>query len=671
MNSIAIFAILFLLGFGFVIYAVPGAQAVSWPASSSSATSSTSAQSNEVYYRLDQVAPVAVGANASGYAGITITGPALSLEWSVSSAHPGEQLQMVMETASSSGTTKSFTFATVQVSTSGAAGSTGTATLDPGYYYVGLIVVDPSTIARTTVFVSDPASIQVAIASSPTTPTTTAIGNSLSYSLVPLPVYLRQPAPANYSFKEGGALIVTSGDQLQLTTSFIGSADTAFTNVIQTANRNITVGKVTTTSSGGGVFKGNVTLDPGTYQVGVLLFASGDTASPAAVSVPRAIQVTLPPTATSTSSSTSSSSSSSTSSRSSTSESTTTTSTASTSTHSSSATTSSSATSSASPESVNQLEFTPMTSASTPRGYQYGEGGGAYSVTGGNIYFSLGFTGQNPATHYSLVLSVNGTARTIGDYTTNSNGGGTVAASTTLGAGRFALSMTIFDLSTFDQPTAVLASVPSSFSVNAYGTPTTTTTARSTTSSFLVSPTLNGPEWTFKLTQAVVENVPKGYRFASTGTAVVTLDTEYSLLNVELGFQDANPSTTYTAAMILNGTSVNLGTLTTNRAGGAVLQSSIQVSAGKYLFGIQVYDISDIAAFKADGPVLVMVNDPNSQLAVVVPPMGTSSSTSTSSASSSQGSTTSSQPEVTSTVTKTVTTINAGTKRSKRRFRTP
>ena len=33
-----------------------------------------------------------------------------------------------------------------------------------------------------------------------------------------------------------------------------------------------------------------------------------------------------------------------------------------------------------------------------------------------------------------------------------------------------------------------------------------------------------------------------------------------------------------------------------------------------------VYDVSDIAAFKANGPVLVMVSDPNTQLAMIVPP---------------------------------------------------
>jgi hypothetical protein len=166
--------------------------------------------------------------------------------------------------------------------------------------------------------------------------------------------------------------------------------------------------------------------------------------------------------------------------------------------------------------------------------------------------------------------------------------------------------------------------------------------------------------WTFKLTAAAISDVPSGYRFAKSGTAVVSLDSEHSLLNVVLGFQDANPSTAYSAVLVLNGSSINLGSMTTNKAGGAVLHSSIQVNPGTYLLGLMVFDVSDIAAFKASGPVLVMLSDPNTQLAVIVPTAGGgSSATSETNSSSSQGSTTSQSP-VTSTGTTTVTTMKAG-----------
>jgi hypothetical protein len=653
---LASLAILFLLGFGFVVYAVPGTVSPS-PLERSSSTTAPSGQSNTVYFHLVQVAAAAgtPGANASGYAGIAISGQSLSLEWSVTGAVPGEELQLMMAAvaATSTGTNKSFTFATVEVGPHGAAGSTASATLVPGYYSIGLIVVDPTTNAHSTVFTSDPASTQVAIASSQTTQTqtATAIGRGLSYSLVPLPVYLDNEAPSNYSFREGGALIVVSGNQLRVTTSFLGAPATQFFTVVQTAHQNVTAGAVTTSSTGGGVFKGNVTLAPGTYQIGLLVYVSGNTASPVAVSIPRSIQITLPVT-TAASSTTTTTKSSSSSSSASNEEHSTTTSTSHIATTSTSTTESSHA--------VDQLQFAPVTTSSAPNGYLYGKGGGGYAVTGGSIRFSLAFTGQNPTAHYSLVLSVNGTSRTIGDYTTNANGGATTGASTTLGTGSFVLSLSVVDLSSFNSPTTVLASVPSSFTVSTHATSASTTSTRTTESSTTTEIPRGGSEWTFKLIPAVMSDVPSGYRFATSGTAVVSLDSEHSLLKVVLGFQDANPSTSYSAVLVLNGSSINLGSMTTNRGGGAVLHSSIQVSPGRYLLGLMVYDLSDIAAFKASGPVLVLLSDPNTQLAVIVPIASAESSTASTTSSSASQSSTASQSVVTSTVTTPATTMSEG-----------
>ena len=371
--------------------------------------------------------------------------------------------------------------------------------------------------------------------------------------------------------------------------------------------------------------------------MGVLIFVSSLPASPVGVSDPRATHVTLPASG-QTSSTTTTTSSSRSSSRASTSV------------------------TSQSPQAANELDFSPITAPAATRGYDYGEGGGAYSVIGGSVYFSLGFTDQNPRTHFSLVLSVNGTARTIGNYTTNANGGASVGASTELGTGRFVLSLTVFDLSSFDQPTATMETTPSTFIVNAYGTSVSTTltataTAGTTTSGPSAPEAPGGPEWAFQLVPASLEFVPTGYRLVASGTALVSLDAEYSLLNVQVGFQGANPSTTYTAALLLNGTSVNLGTMTTSKSGGADLRSSIQVRAGTYLMGLTVFDISNIAALKASGPVPVMVTSPVTELAVI-PPSAGSTTTSTTSSSASESSTT--QTAVTSTVTETVTTLSAG-----------
>ncbi len=361
-----------------------------------------------------------------------------------------------------------------------------------------------------------------------------ALGNSLSYALVPFPVYLHQDAPSNYPFKEGGALIVVSGNQLRLTTSFLGSANTAFTNVIQTSAQNITVGTVTTGSSGAGVFKGNVTLASGTYQVGMLIFASGKLSSPVAVSIPRTIQVTLSPT-----------------------------------TGGSSGTTSSNATRSPSSSS---------TSSSTT-------------------------TGSRSATPHS---SENENAPT--NHTT------------------------------------------------------TTQTHNTTTASSSTQNGTKGHSWSFKLAAAITADAPGGYRYASSGTAVVTLNSPFSLLDVELGFKDANPSTTYNAVLVLNGTSINLGTMTTNKGGEAELHANTQVGPGRYLLGVMVYDVSDVAAFKAQGPVLVMVSDPKTQLAVIVPPNTEhgSTTTTTNSAGGPESEGSSTQSSLSSLVTRSATTISAG-----------
>lgn len=657
-HFLAIFAIIFLLGFGFVVYAVPGA-VTSADSSSTTASAAATAQTGTVYYTLVSVSPTAKGSNASGYAGVSVSGQTLTLEWSVSKAPPEEQLQMVMlVTPTTGGATKSFTFTTVTAATTGNAGGSGTATLDAGHYNVGLSVVDPSTDARTPVLASNPATAQVAVPSSqPVQTTPTAVSNALSYSLVPLPVYLGGSAPANYSFKEGGALIVAYGDQLFVTTSFIGAPGTRFYNVLQTATQNSTIGVVTTTSIGGGVFKGNVTLSPGTYQVGLLIYAAGVTASPVAVSVPRSIQITLPGSTATTSTGTHTSSSS--------------TSTASTSTRESTSSeshTTSTSTSSTPAEGVNQLQFVSVTGSAAPEGYLYGKGEGGYAATNGYVYFSLSFTGQVPNSRFAVVLAVNGTAKTIGNYTTNSDGGANLGVNTYLGAGRFVLGVSIADLSNFKAPATVLVSVPSVFVVQSHVTTSTTTSSTTTLSSTSVAHSTaatsttttspaerpQGPVWTFKLVPAVVPATPLGYRFATSGTAVVTLDARYSLLNVVLGFQDGNPSTTFNAALMLNGTEVNLGTMTTNKGGAGELHSSIQVSPGQYSLGVVVFDVSDIPGFGATSPVLVLVSDPATQTAIITPPIGLEQSSTTTENS------TVSQTVVTSTITTTVTTIKGG-----------
>lgn len=448
----------------------------------------------------------------------------------------------------------------------------------------------------------------------------TAIGAGLSFALVPTPVYMRQQVPANYPFKQGGALIVMSGDQLQLRTSFLGMPGASFSTIVQTAGENITAGVVTTGPDGGGVLRSNVTLSPGTYAVGLLVFLSGGSGGPVALSIPRQIQITLP-----------SGSQGST-------ESTTTT-----------ANTTSPSQVSGGSQAVRQLQFVPLPGQAVTKGYPYGRGGGGFAVVGGTITFSLAFSGQSPDALFSLVASVNGTARAIGNYTTDANGDGHIAAATRLGTGTFVLSLSVVDLTTFAAPTPVLVSVPPTFTVEANGISTPPAPPSNATAT-------RGPVWAFKLQPAALGSVPAGYRFATSGTAVVSFDARSSLFGVVLGFQNANPSTTYYADLVLNGTSSNLGSMTTNRDGGVELQSSVQANPGTYQLGIAVYDVSDVAAFNASAPVLVMVSDPETEL-VVVGPLGAGGPATTLAINS-----TSSQSSSSSTITTAATTESAGTK---------
>jgi len=440
-------------------------------------------------------------------------------------------------------------------------------------------------------------------------------GKGLSFALLPTPVALHQPIPANYPFKEGGALVVASGDELQVKVSFIGAPNTTFDIVVQTADGNSTVGSVVTGPRGAGIFQGNLTLQSGTYEVGLLVFVSGQLASPVGLSVPRDIQVTLSNTG------------------------------------QASTTTSSSSTVSPPPQAADALTFAPISVPNAPPSYSYGAGGGGYAVVGGGVRFSLNFSGQSPSTDFALVLSVNGSAKTIGQYATNAEGKGSIAAGAQLGHGTFVLGLSVVDQSTFPAPTPVLSSIPASFTVSigqAGPTPAPP------------PPPAGGLVWSFRLVPATNVSAPEGYRFPTTGTAVVSLDPRSSLLDVVVGFQDANPSTTYDAALVLNGTSVDLGTMTTNRQGQAVLHSTIQESPGDYLMGVSVYDVSDAAAFKAGSPVLVLVSDPGAQLAVLVPPSAVFPSSTLFTASNGSQSATSSS--VTTGVTTTATTMSAGTK---------
>jgi hypothetical protein len=469
------------------------------------------------------------------------------------------------------------------------------------------------------------------------------LGYSATYSLVPLPLYLHQPMSDNFPFKEGGALLVAYGTLLELRTSFLGAPDTTFVTVVQTAEQNITAGTTTTSNDGAGSFRGNITLSPGTFQVGLLVYVSGNDSAPVALSSPRETQVTLGTSTSSTQSSTT--------------ESQTRSETEGSGSSSTTQTSLSTSSSESQSQVVQRLHFVPAPDPLPRANYPYGNGTAGYVTADGSIYLSLAFTGQSPNARFSLLLSVNGTSETIGNYTTDSSGSGHLGANSRLGQGTFVLSLTLVDLTSFGQPTPVLVGDPRSFTVETHSSTTISTTSATTSANETESSTTfgspDGQAWAFKLVPAHPSSIPPGYRFAASGTAIVSLDHHDDVLNVVLGFQDANPSTAYEAVLVLNGTDQVLGSMTTSRGGSVELHSSVQVNPGSYLLGVKVYDVSNAAAFNASSPVLVMVSSPATQLALVRHQQGGGSTISTNS--------TVSEPPSASTSASTITTESEGT----------
>lgn len=443
-------------------------------------------------------------------------------------------------------------------------------------------------------------------------------GGGLSFALVPTPLYLHQGASGDYPFKQGGALVLVLGDTLEVRTSFQGARGTAFSIVLQTADRNLTVGQTVTGRDGQGQFQGNVSLSPGTYNVGILVFSGGP--GPVAVSVPRSLQVELAGGSQTKSTTTTSTSSESSSVRS----------------------------QYGSTSTLGQIYLVPS-NAPPASGEDQARGRGGYSVIGGNITFNLAFSGQSPGSLFSVLLLVNGSSRSLGNYTTDSDGAGSFDASAALGTGTFSLGLEVVELGRSQTPAPVLVSSPATFTVQAVSF---STSAQSPPpGSANATANARGPVWTFLLQPSPQAAAPEGYRFAGSGSALVSVQARGPpALGVELSISGANPSTSYNADLVLNGSDLSLGSMTTNRLGDVTLRSSVPVAPGTYMLGLAVYDTSNAEEFKLNSPAPVMVSDPASQLAIVgqAGPALTSTASSTSNSSSTRE------------VVTAVTTVNAG-----------
>jgi hypothetical protein len=583
-SGVTVILVVLLLAGGVLVYAAP-------PAAS---PLDDNLPASTLTFGLAPVAAPSAQTNpgATGKASLYVQGQTLGIEWAAYNLSPGIPVELAM-VVNSSGHSATQVLSTVVTSSEGNAGSTASTTLGPGSYAVGLRVYETESSAAGVLLLSSmPAFASLTIGSSSYTEQYTSTEDhtggtgSYGFTLVPMPTLIHQSTPQDYPFKEGGAVIQVYGDVMAVSLSFLGTPNTQFKLVLSRGDSNETLGTITTGGSGGGVLKTTQTLSPGVYSLGLLIFAGGDNGALVAQSVPRSVSIVIASNAGTVTQST-----------------TTTTTSTEQNYH---------------PESGSGLfELAPVTSTSAPSGYLYGTGKVEYATTGAQLLFSGVFAGQNPNTHYLFAITVNGSAKQVGDYTTDQYGTGHLGASVTLGQGTFAIGVEVLDASTFSTPTVVLAGNPTSilFHFNLHGETETSSTFSHTVS----SSTGNENEYQngIRLVPAPFPNAPGNYRFGA-GTAIVYA--QHGYLALEVGITRANPSTGYEVALSLNGTQTNIGTMTTNGDGSAYFKNAIQVNPGTYVLRIVLYDAT---SFKESSPVLVLQNDPSAHIVIVVPASST------------------------------------------------
>lgn len=430
--------------------------------------------------------------------------------------------------------------------------------------------------------------------------------NVIPLKLLPLPAYLLTPQPDNYPFRGGGAVIHIRGNSLQLVVSFLGTPNTQFAVVLQANDRNFTLGSVTTNHEGGGVFKKEFSFDPGVYKFGILIYLSTTGAEQGklvALSTPRGVTVNISSTTT------------------------TTTTSAENETKTEGG--------GSRPHTRAEFKFSAVPVTNVPTRYAYGHGVAMVETRNAGIVVDAKFEGQNPNTHYVLVLVVNGTADMIGEYLTDNEGRGRVAADAELGVGVFMIGLQVLDASTFTVETLVLTTDPRYAMISTVPGETTTTTTTSTSEGEEENKNQAKHELKFRIISSPIGNVPAGYSF---GAGETNISVDGQVLRLRMEIHRANPTTQYGVSLTVNGTSTRVGSFVTNHEGNGQVRAEVKLDPGTYLIGVLVYDTSTFT-----DPTLVMTSSPSSLIAIVVTREKSSTSTSTS-----------------ETATQSATTITAG-----------
>jgi hypothetical protein len=456
--------------------------------------------------------------------------------------------------------------------------------LGQGAFQLGVLLFTPSASdSQTLVALSVPRAQGLLLPQGITTTTTTTTTETtksenhnensvgLKFVLVPVPVWMGNSVPDNFPFRLGGAFVGLDGTSLQIMISFMGKPNTQFSFVLMTNNVNKSLGSATTSSQGAGAIRSTLSLDPGEYHLGVLVFSP--TSDLVGLSIPRSETAII-------------------------------------------SNQGSTASASFQPMTFNfKLNPASRTTAQTGA-YKFGRGEAAGIFADGVLAMYASIFNANPNTKYSVLLSVNGTSHDIANLITDQDGNAKVMMGLRIGNGTFVVGMRVNDTSSFASPRTVLISDPSVrlISTHFFEERVTTTTESETEHQ-------GGPELKFKIVGAQVQNLSPTYSMGK-GEANIAVDGQTLILKMEI--EHANPNTEYSVSLSINGTSTRVGSLVTNHEGNGQVRAEWNLAPGTYLIGVLVYDDSSFAT-----PTLVMTSDPASIAAVIVPSSSKSSSTTT------------------------------------------
>lgn len=95
-------------------------------------------------------------------------------------------------------------------------------------------------------------------------------------------------------------------------------------------------------------------------------------------------------------------------------------------------------------------------------GYREGNGSATIDVQGTLLAVHMQAEGMASGAHFMLILTANGTAHSVANMTTSSEGEVEAEATVTLAAGTYSVGLEVFDTSTFNGPTLIMVSNPSS-----------------------------------------------------------------------------------------------------------------------------------------------------------------------------------------------------------------